>query len=191
MSAAFERKLQALSESDLASFRALCLHRADAMAAPYSALLAAPDIAFALTAHPLVHQTCDETVSAIEEIYRTEGGSGAEYFARALGRVLEGPGRIPGLISIGFHERWDCFELNIARERGGALDSTYTGSYGCGLTMDTYHTVSDAFGPHSSITFSVDYLTEEGVEFAHWLLPVEIEALRAREQNNVGRQGSR
>lgn len=181
MNSNFERVRRDLPAQDLESFVALCLNRADTCAAPYSALVAAPQIESALTALDIMARAGRETAEAIEALYRTDSGSGAELFARALGKLLEAPGRVPTLISTNFPDRWDWFEINIARERGGAFDSTFTGTFGCGLTRDTYHFAEDAFGPGSSVSFSIDYLTDYGLEFALWLLPSEIDALRMRE----------
>lgn len=184
MTATFERRKRSLSTDDLASFKALCLLRAESLTAPYSALVSAPQIQNALTAQALVQRAYQEAAHDIESLYETKSGSGAELFARVLGEVLQAPGRVPTLISTDVFEYLDWFEVNVAKELGGALDSTFTGTFSCGLTQDTYHSIDNAFGDGRSVSFSVDYLTEEGVEFAHWLLGAEIEEMRARERAN-------
>lgn len=76
---------------------------------------------------------------------------------------------------------FDWFECNIMRERGGAINSTFSVFHGCGLTDDKYHSFADPFGKGSNVSFSTDHLTDEGVEFAKWLYTDRIEALRCRE----------
>ena len=97
--------------------------------------------------------------------------------------LCDGPGCIPSLISVYGPDRdgkANSFECNIMHERGGAINSTFSVFYGCGLTCD-HILLRGPFGKGSSVRFSTDHLTDEGVEFAKWLFSERIEALRRRE----------
>ena len=136
-----------------------------------------------LVARAPVERARENSAQAVRDAYATDTGSGAKIFAYALGSVCEAPGCIPTLISVDGPEgnEFDWFECNIMHERGGAINSTFSVFYGCGLTSDTYHSFDDPFGKGSRVRFSADCLTDEGIEFAKWLFPDRIEALRRRE----------
>jgi hypothetical protein len=178
----FERYHRSFTQTDLRSFEALCFHRAEEVVTPYSMLLRSPAIGNTLVAQVLVEHAYENSEEAIRNAYVTDGVSGARIFAYALARLCEGPGCIPGLISAhGPDGKLDLFECNIMQERGGAINSTFTVPYSCGLTWDSYHFFEDPLGKGSRVSFSNDHLTETGVEFAKWLFPERIEALRRRE----------
>jgi hypothetical protein len=132
---------------------------------------------------PLVQQAWENSKDAIARAYETETESGAEIFAYAVGRLLEMPGSVPGLISVmGPDAKFDLFECNIQQELGGPFDTTFTHSYAYGLTWDWYHFIEDPIGPESSIALSGDHLTEHGLAFALWLWPERIEVMRKKEE---------
>ena len=184
MSEIFERYRRSLAEADLESFEALCFHHAETVAAPYSRLLNAPRIQDHAVARALVERAYENSAQAIHDAYATDTECGAKIFAYALASLCEGPGCIPSLISVYGPDRdgkADSFECNILHERGGAINSNFSVFYGCGLTCDSYYYYEEPFGKDSSVTFSTDHLTDEGVEFAKWLFADRIEALRRRE----------
>ena len=183
MSERFERYRRNFTDADLETFETLCFHHARTVVAPYSRLLNAPRIRDHAVAQALVERAYEDSAPVIDNVYAAGTGSGAAVFAYALGTLCEGPGRIPTLISVNGpdgHE-FDWFECNIMRERGGAIDSTFSVFHGCGLTDDTYYFFEDPFGKGSRVSFSTDHLTDDGVEFAKWLYADRIEALRRRE----------
>jgi hypothetical protein len=182
LSERFESYRRGFTVADLETFEALCFLQADTVAAPYSRLLKAPTMHDSLVARALVERAHENSAQAIHNAYATDTGSGAKIFAYALGSVCEAPGCIPTLINADGPEgnEFDWFECNIMHERGGAINSTFSVFYGCGLTNDTFHFFEDPFGKGSRVHFSADYLTEEGVEFAKWLFTDRIEALRCR-----------
>jgi hypothetical protein len=182
LSEIFERYRRSLAQADLESFEALCFHHAETVAAPYSRLLNAPRIQDHAVARALVERAYENSAQAIHEAYATDKECGAKIFAYALASLCEGPGCIPSLISVYGPDRdgkADSFECNIQHERGGAINSNFTATYG-GLTCDSYYYYEEPFGKDSSVTFSTDHLTDEGVEFAKWLFSERIEALRRR-----------
>ena len=183
MSERFELYRRSFTDADIETFEALCFHHARTVVAPYSRLLNAPSIRDHAVARALVERAYENAAPVIHNVYASGTGSGAAVFAYALGTLCEGPGCIPTLISVNGpdgHE-FDWFECNIMRERGGAIDSTFSVFHGCGLTDDKYHSFEDPFGKGSKVRFSTDHLTDEGVEFAKWLFTDRIEALRCRE----------
>jgi len=182
LSRKFERYHGSFAEADNSAFEALCFHRAEEVATPYSRLLKAPEIKDGVIARLLVERAYEVSAEAIRTAYATATDSGARIFAYALANLCEGPGCIPGLISVcGPDGEFDLFECNIMQKRGGAINSSFTAPYSCGLTWDSYHFVENPFGEGSSVGFSNDHLTETGVEFAKWLFPERIEALRRSE----------
>jgi hypothetical protein len=174
----FERYKRELSTDDLKSFEALCFHRADEVAEPYTALMNAPKMAEKLVTAPLVKRAWENSEAEIQRAYETDTGSGAKIFAYAVARLVEGPGCVPSLISANNPEKLDLFECNIQQELGGPLDTTFSGLFGSGLTWDSFHFFQDAFGEGTSINVDSDHLTKLGLEFAQWLWPERIEALR-------------
>lgn len=181
MSQVFERQRRAFSATDLVSFEALCFHRSDEVAAPYSIFLRAPRMNDRPVVQELVERASGNSAEAIRRAYASDTGSGSEVFAHALAKLCEGPGCIPGLISVtGPDVSFDLFECNIMHERGGPLNSSFTVPYSCGLTWNSFHFFEDPFGAGSAVGFSTDHLTDAGIEFAEWLFPERIEAMRRR-----------
>lgn len=177
----FERYKGYLVGDEMKSFEALCFHRAEELSDAYSILLSAPKMNDPDHVKGIVAEASKVVSEAIIAAYKAEDGSGAEAFAYALGRLCEGPGCIPQLVSMmGPDERFDIYECNIAQERGGPLDSTFTEPYSCGLVWNSYHFIEDVIEKGSSVGLSLDHLTESGVEFAEWLFPDHVRAMRTR-----------
>jgi hypothetical protein len=184
LSERFELYRRSFTDADLETFEALCFNQAETVAAPYSRLLNAPSIRDQAVARALVERAHENSAQAIRKAYATDTESGARIFAYALASLCDGPGCIPTLLSVHGPDpdgKFDAFECNIMHERGGAINSTYGVFYGCGLTCDSYCYYEEPFGKDSSVAFSTDHLTDEGVEFAKWLFTDRIEALRCRE----------
>jgi hypothetical protein len=178
----FERWRSELSQDDLKSFEALCFHKADVVAQPYTALLNAPKIIEKTAAAPLIARAWENSKEAIQKAYQTENESGPELFARAVAPLFEWPGCVPSLISVIQWQKFDFFECNIQQELGGPYDTTFSGLVVYGLTWDWFHFFEDPLGPETSISLAGDHLTEIGLEFAQWLWPERIEKLRRREE---------
>lgn len=180
MSKTFERYKSCLAGDDLRSFEALCFHRADELPDAYAILLSAPKMNDKDHVAFLVASASELSKEAVRAAYQAKDQTGGEPFAYTLASLCEGPGCIPQLISvIGPDDHFDLFECNIAQERGGALDSTFTEPYALGLVWNSYHFVEDVIGRGSSVGLSLDHLTELGVEFAQWMFADRIETMRA------------
>ena len=183
MSKDFERYKSSLVGDELTSFEALCFHEADDLAAPYTFFIASPRMNEMSFVANLISHAAKNAQEAIGAAYRTEGQSGAEVFAYTVGHLFEGPGCIPQLISvIGADDHFDLFECNIATERGGPIDSTFSEPHACGLVWNSFHFIEDVVGKGSSIGISLDHLTARGVEFAEWMFEARVTAMRKREQ---------
>jgi len=177
----FGRYLDYLKPDEVKAFEALCFHCWATRSNAPAALFAAPEIERRAIALSFVGEAFLASGPAIAAAYREPDGSGAEIFARTLVPLLEGPGRVPGLITaIGPDESFDIFECNIQQEHGGHLDSAFSGGHVCGLIWDSYHFVEDAFGQGSSVAFSVNHLTKVGVAFAQWLFPDTLKGVSER-----------
>lgn len=181
MSKTFERYKSCLVGDDQKSFEALCFHRADELPNAYDLLLAAPKMNDKDHVAALIAAASERSREAVMASYQSGDQSGGEPFAYTLAGLCEGPGCIPQLISvIGPDEKFDLFECNIAKERGGPLDSTFTEPYACGLVWNSFHFIEDVIGKGSSVSLSLDHLTELGVEYAEWLFADRISVMRAR-----------
>lgn len=181
MSTTFERYKRCLVGDDQNSFEALCFHRADERPDAYAVLLSAPRMNDRDHVASLVALASMQSKQAVDAAYKTEDQSGAEPFAYTLASLCEGPGCIPQLISVmGPDLKFDLFDCNIAQERGGPLDSTFTEPYACGLVWNSFHFFEDVIGKGSSVSLSLDHLTELGVEYAEWLFADRISVMRAR-----------
>jgi len=181
LSEKFERYRGLLSGADRESFEALCFHRSEEVVAPYARFLGAPGMHDRVIVQELVRHACENSAEAVRRAYATDTGSGAEIVAYALASLCEAPGCIPGLISVaGPDGRFDLFECNIAQERGGPINSSFTVPYSCGLTWDSFHFFEDPFGEGSAVGFSTDHLTDSGVAFAQWLFGERMQEIRGR-----------
>lgn len=190
----FERYAERWTAEDRASFEALCFHRVEAAAKPYSELLLAPRANDRAWAEEIVQRayaaTKDEIALArAEKLARTpertapETGesiyrSGAEIFAREVARLCDGPGRVAGLVSAMSGPDLDIFECNTMHERGGPLNSYYTGPFSSGAVWDSFHFFEEPFGEESSVSFTTYHLTQSGLDYCLWRFPERIAALR-------------
>lgn len=192
----FTRYAEHWSTEDHVSFEALCFHRVDDADEPYTELMRAPRVHDKEWAEEIVKRAHaaakDEIARAAAEYragtpYRTdpETGegiyrSGAEAFAIAVAKLCDGPGRVASLVSAAGPDL-DLFECNTMHERGGALNSYYSGPFASGAVWDSFHFFEDPFGPDSSVSFTTYHLTKSGLEYCLWRWPKHVAQLRRTE----------
>ncbi len=183
---------------DHASFEALCFHRVNEVDNPYTRLMRAPEIGQQATAAEIARRAYESTKAEIDRVWvNWDAGkpdhvdpatgkevfvSGGQIFAYAVAKLCDSPGRVATLVSTNSPEHLDLAECNTAHERGGPLDSTFSGPFASGAVWDTYWFFENAFGPNCSVAFTTMHLTDAGVAFCLECWPERIEALRAREE---------
>ena len=190
------RWAQTWSAEDHASFEALCFHRVEETAEPYSELMRAPRVNDKAWAEEIVKRVYEANKAEIEaanaefeagkpfgidpetgeEIYR----AGGEVFAQALGKACDGPGRVSSLIST-LGPGLQLYECNTMHERGGLLNSYYSGPFSSGAVWDSFWFFEDAYGAESSVSFTTYHLTKNGLAYCLERWPDRVEELRERE----------
>lgn len=170
----FERWRSELTEPIIEAFETFCFHRADEVAAPYTALMNAPALRGEKPAKAIADRVFDAA----------NGNFNIERLVNALAEALEGPGCMPGLVRVntmadGFY---DFIGRCIYKERGSPFTLQELGPpLHRGLTSDPEYYFEDVRGSGAGAFFNFYHLTEPGLEFAHWLWPERIEQLRERE----------
>jgi hypothetical protein len=181
------------SAEDHASFEALCFHRVEETAKPYTELLRAPKV----NDHDWAEETVKRAYAAVsveiaqaeadfaagkpykidaetgEEIFR----SSAEIFALAISKLCDGPGRVASLVST-MGPGLQLFECNTMHERGGPLNSYYTGPFSSGAVWDSFHFFKDGYGDDTSVSFTTYHLTKPGLDYCLERWPEQVERLK-------------
>ena len=184
------------SPGDHASFEALCFHRVDETNEPYTGLMQAYTIEDREVAAEIVARAFEMTKDKIALAYAEYEAkkpidmspdaivdirhSAAEPFALAIAKLCDGPGRVASLVST-MGPDLDLFECNTMHERGGPLNSYYTGPFSSGAVWDSFWFFEDPYGPDSSVSFTTYHITKSGRDYCLWRWPERIEALRKAE----------
>jgi len=184
------------SAEDHASFEALCFHRANETAAPYSELLRAPRVHESGWAAEIAKRAYEAAKDELAQIaadneaarpYDTDPETGeglyrsaAGIYAIALAKLCDGPGRVASLVST-IGPGLDIFECNTMHERGGPLNSYYSGPFSSGAVWDSFHFIEGAYGEDTSVSFTTYHLTEAGLEYCLERWPERVEEMRKRE----------
>lgn len=185
------------SAEDRASFEALCFHRVDETNAPYTALLRAHTIEGQEVAAQIVQQAYEAAKDEIariaadfaaerpheidpvtgEGLYRSAAG----VYATAIAKLCDSPGRVASLVST-LGPGFDVYECNTMHERGGPLNSHYTGPFSSGAVWDSFHFFKDAYGEDTSVSFTTYHITKAGLGYCLERYPERVEALRQAEE---------
>lgn len=184
------------SAEDHASFEALCFHHVDEVDEPYTALMQAHTIEDREVAAEIVKRAYEAKRAEIERAEAdfkaskpygidTETGaeifrSSAEIFAREIAKLSDRPGRVASLVST-MGPGLQLYECNTMHERGGPLNSYYTGPFSSGAVWDSFWFFEDPYGPDSSVSFTTYHITKSGRDYCLWRWPGRIEALRKAE----------
>lgn len=170
----FERWRHELTEPGIEAFEAFCFHRADEVAAPYTALMNAPALRGEKAAKAIVDRVFDTA----------NGNFDIERLVNALADALEGPGCMPGLVRVNTEvDGYDVFGRNIYGERGSPFTlQDLSPPLHRGLTSDPEYYFEDVRGSGVNALFNFYHLTEPGLEFAQWLWPERIEQLKKAEE---------
>lgn len=171
----FERWRRDLTEPGVTAFEAFCFHRADEVAAPYTALMNAP----ALRGEKAAKAIADRVFDA------ANGNYDIERLVNALADALEGPGCMPGLVRVNamVDGYYDVIGRCIYKERGSPFTLQDLGPpLSRGLTSDPEYYFEDLRGSETNAFFNFYHLTEPGLEFAQWLWPERIEQLKKAEE---------
>jgi hypothetical protein len=174
MNPEFERWRRELTEPVIEAFEALCFHRADEVAAPYTALMNAPALREEKGARSIMERVFDAA----------NGNFDTELLTNALADAFEGPGCMPGLVEVrGEVGPYSLCSRNIYQERGAlfTLDNLAPPRHR-GLTSDPEYYFYDVRGSNTKVLFNCFHLTKLGLEFAQWAFPERIEKLRERER---------
>lgn len=179
--ARFNDHIANFEKQDLDYFEALVFLRADKIARPYSALMRAPAMNHKASCEALVKQAIALAGPEVETARKTAPEFAAEILAYTIASLCEAPGCIPRGIEVDGPGFGDGFSVNIGHERGRPLSAYYTTAHSYLYVFNSFNFLADVLGPHSSIQFANDHLTEMGIEFALRLWPERIEEMRKRE----------
>lgn len=170
MNEKFERYRRELSEAQLSAFGALCFHRAANTAQAYAALSRAPSLAQEAVAEAAVIRAADR----LGEDWDTER------LARAVVEEIEGPGCMPGLISVrGQRGDFFVFECNIYQERGEPFTlKNLLAPVHYGLSSDPEYYFENVRGREVDVLFNCFHVTKLGLEFCASVFPERMEELR-------------
>ena len=179
--AQFDKHIAKFSKEDLDYFEALVFLRADEIARPYSALMRAPAMNHKASCEALVNHAIKLAGPEIDAARKADPVTAGKILAYTLAALCEAPGCIPRGIEVDGPGFGDGAAINIGHERGRPLSNYYTTAHGHLYVFNSFNFFGDVLGPHSSIQFANDHLTEMGIEFAKRLWPERIEEMRKRE----------
>jgi hypothetical protein len=179
--ARFDDHIAKFTKDDLDYFEALVFLKADKIARPYAALMRAPAMGHKESCAALVTRAVELSKAEVEAARKTAPGFAAEILAYTIAALSEAPGCIPRGIEVDGPEFGDGADINIGHERGRPLSNYYTTAHAHVYVINSSHVFEGVLGPHSSIKFANDHLTEMGIEFAKRLWPERIEEMRKRE----------
>ena len=177
----FNQHIAKFEKEDLDYFEALCFLRAGKIARPYSALMRAPAMNHKESLAALVKQAVELVGTKVEAAREADPELAGKILAYTIAALCEAPGCIPRGIEVDGPGFGDGTDINIGHERGIPLSSYYTAAHAHIYVMNSVYVQSDILGPHTSIKFANDHLTEMGIEFALRLWPERIEEMRKRE----------
>jgi len=182
------------SAEDHASFEALCFHRVDETGKPYTELLRAPEIGERAEAEEIVRRAFEMTKDVIALAYADRrplptdwdepiiiNHLAAEPFARAISKLSDRPGRVASLVST-MGPGLDMFECNTMHQRGGLLNSYYSGPFSSGAVWDSFWFFENPYGEDSSVSFTTYHLTKNGLAYCLERWPERVEELRKIEE---------
>ncbi len=178
----FNQHIAKFTKEDLDYFEALCFLRADKIARPYSALMRAPAMNHKETRAALVKQAIERAETEVEAAREADPELAGKILAYTIAALCEAPGCVPRGIEVDGPGFGDGADINIGHERGLPLSSYYTAAHSYLYVMNSLDVFDGILGPHSSIKFANDHLTEMGIEFALRLWPERIEQLRKAEE---------
>lgn len=179
--ARFDDHIAKFNKEDLDYFEALVFLKADETARPYSALMRAPAMNDKASCAALVKRSLELVGSEVEAARKAEPERAGEILAYTIAALCEAPGCIPRGIEVDGPGFSDGTHINIGHERGRPLSNYYTAAHAHVYVMNSPMLFEDILGPHASIRFANDHLTEMGIEFALRLWPERIEEMRRRE----------
>lgn len=195
------RWAQTWSAEDHASFEALCFHRVDETPAPFTALMRAPEIGERAEAAEIARRAFEMTKDEIALAYAerkplpddwdepiVRNHLAAKPFALAVAKLCDGPGRVASLVST-LGPDLDMFECNTMHERGGPLNSYYTGPFSSGAVWDSFWFFENPYGEDSSVSFTTYHLTEPGLAYCLERWPERVAALKRAEENRERNSG--
>ncbi|MBY0531308.1 MAG: hypothetical protein K2P86_04990 [Xanthobacteraceae bacterium] len=177
----FDKHIAKFTKEDLDYFEALVFLRADQIARPYSALMRAPAMNHKASCEALVKHAVGLVGKEVEAARKSDPRLAGKILAYMIAALCEAPGCIPRGIEVDGPGFGDGADINIGHERGRPLSNYYTAAHAHLYVFNSFNFFGDVLGPHSSIQFANDHLTEMGIEFAKRLWPERIEEMRRRE----------
>lgn len=177
----FNDHLAKFNKEDLDYFEALVFLRADEIARPYAALMRAPAMNHKASCEALVRDAIELVSGEVEAAREHDPEQAGKVLAYAIAALCEAPGCIPRGIGVDGPGFGDGADINIGHERGRPLSNYYTAAHAHVYVMNSPMLFEGMLGPHTSVRFATDHLTELGIEFAKRLWPERIEAMRGRE----------
>ncbi len=179
--ARFNDHIASFTKQDLDYFEALVFLKAGKIARPHTALMRAPAMNHKESCEALVKRAVELAGKELEAARKSSPEAAANILVHAIAALCEAPGCIPRGIEVDGPGFGDGADINIGHERGAPLSSYYTAAHKYVYVINSSHLFGDVLGPHSSIRFANDHLTEMGIEFAKRLWPERIEEMRKRE----------
>ena len=180
--AQFDKHIAKFTKEDLDYFEALCFLRADKIARPHAALMRAPAMNHKASCAALVKRAIELAGAEVEAARKNDPQLAGKILAYTIAALCEAPGCIPRGIEVDGPGFGDGVGINIGHERGRPLSNYHTTAHSHLYVFNSFNFLSDILGPHSSIQFANDHLTEMGIEFALRLWPERIEEMRRREE---------
>jgi hypothetical protein len=177
----FDDHIAKFSREDLDYFEALVFLRAGEIARPHSALMRAPAMNHRQACEALVRRAIELSKAEAEAARKASPEQAANIIAYTIAALCEAPGCIPRGIEVDGPDFGDGAGMNIGHERGRPLSNYFTAAHSHVYVINSSHLFADVLGPHTSIKFANDHLTEMGIEFAKRLWPERIEEMRKRE----------
>lgn len=193
----FKRYAERWSAEDHVAFEALCFHRVDETDEPYSELVRAHTIGEREVAAEIVKHAYAATKAEIEKAeadfaagrpYKIDEETGeeifrssAEIFALAIANLGDRPGRVASLVTTS-GPGIQLFECNTMHERGGPLNSYYTGPFSSGAVWDSFWFFENPYGEDSSLSFTTYHITKSGLRYCLWRWPERAAALQRAEE---------
>lgn len=177
----FNEHLGKFSTPDLDYFEALVFLRADKITRPYSALMRAPAMNHKASCEALLRRALELAGSEVEAAREREPEKAGKLLAYTIAALCEAPGCIPRGIEVDGPGFGDGVSVNIGHERGLPLASYYTTAHSFLYVMNSSFVFEGVLGPHTSVKFANDHLTEMGIEFAKRLWPERIEGMQKNE----------
>lgn len=178
----FDKHIAKFTKEDLDYFEALVFLRAGEIARPYSALMRAPAMNHKESCAALVQHALKLVGAEVEAARATDPEQAGKILAYTIAALCEAPGCIPRGIEVDGPGFGDGAAIHIGHERGRPLSNFYTAAHAHLYVFNSFNFLEDVLGPHSSIQFANDHLTEMGIEFALRLWPERIEEMRKREE---------